>query len=162
MLAIGAYEYVRESLNTRAARRDDDLASRLAAGPVEQAGPPTPMFTKLARRLRVAGIEASLEDENLTLRFAPPEGDVVELARPVSHPWLRERELTEIGALAKSDDPGVPIPPWYLMDKSPLPEAYAQMIEANGIQADDAASAIFTTTHDLTSEFPALATRQLG
>jgi hypothetical protein len=133
MLSIDAYEYVRESLNTRAARKEDadDLAARLAAGPVEQAGPPTPMFADLTRRLRVAGIEASLEGEKLALRFAPPEGDVVKLARPVMHPWLREREMTEIGALAENDDPGVPIPPWYLMEKSPLPAAYAQMIEAN-------------------------------
>jgi hypothetical protein len=131
LLAIGAYENVREGLNTRAARRDDDLAARLAADPVEQAAPPTPTFTDLARRLRVAGIEALLEDEALTLRFAPPAGDVIELARPVSHPWLRERELTEVGALEKIDGQGAPSLPWYLVGESPLPEAYAQMVEAN-------------------------------
>jgi hypothetical protein len=131
MLAIGACEYVRESLNTRAARRDDDLAARVAAGPVEQADPPTPMFADLARRLRVAGIEALLEDEKLALRFAPPEEDVIELARPVMHPWLRERELAAIGALARTNDPGAPSLPRYLAGASPLPEAYTQMIEAN-------------------------------
>ena len=41
-------------------------------------------------------------------------------------------------------------------------ELLTQMIEANGIQADDVASAVFTTTADLTSEYPALAARQLG
>ena len=41
-------------------------------------------------------------------------------------------------------------------------ELLRQMIEANGIQTDDVASAIFTTTSDLISEFPALAARQLG
>ena len=41
-------------------------------------------------------------------------------------------------------------------------ELLTQMIEANDIQADDVASAIFTTTADLTSEYPALAARQLG
>jgi chorismate mutase len=41
-------------------------------------------------------------------------------------------------------------------------ELLTHMIEANGIQADDIASVIFTTTHDLTSEYPALAARQLG
>jgi len=41
-------------------------------------------------------------------------------------------------------------------------ELLTQMIEANHIQADDVASAVFTTTSDLTSEFPALAARQLG
>lgn len=38
----------------------------------------------------------------------------------------------------------------------------ALMIRANGIQPEDVASAIFTTTPDLNAEFPALAARQLG
>ncbi len=38
----------------------------------------------------------------------------------------------------------------------------ALMIRRNGIEADDVASAIFTTSHDLNAEFPALAARQLG
>lgn len=41
-------------------------------------------------------------------------------------------------------------------------ELLIQMIEANGIRPEDVASAIFTTTPDLTSEYPALAARQLG
>lgn len=41
-------------------------------------------------------------------------------------------------------------------------EVLIQMIEANGIRPDDVASAIFTTTPDLTAEYPALAARQLG
>lgn len=36
------------------------------------------------------------------------------------------------------------------------------MIRRNGIEAADVASAFFTVTRDLTSEFPALAARQLG
>lgn len=36
------------------------------------------------------------------------------------------------------------------------------LITHNGIQADDIASAIFTTTTDLTAEFPAVAARALG
>jgi chorismate mutase len=39
-------------------------------------------------------------------------------------------------------------------------ELLAALIEANGIQADDVASAFFTTTPDLTAEFPALAARR--
>jgi chorismate mutase len=39
-------------------------------------------------------------------------------------------------------------------------ELLAALIEANGIQADDVASAFFTTTPDLTAEFPALAARE--
>ncbi len=40
-------------------------------------------------------------------------------------------------------------------------ELLALMIRRNGIEADDVASAIFTTTPDLDAEFPALAARQL-
>ena len=36
------------------------------------------------------------------------------------------------------------------------------MIRQNGIQADDVGTALFTTSPDLTAEFPALAARQLG
>ncbi|NPA92072.1 MAG: chorismate mutase [Chloroflexi bacterium] len=38
----------------------------------------------------------------------------------------------------------------------------ALMIHLNGIEAEDVASAILTTTPDLNAEFPALAARQLG
>ncbi|HVC93951.1 MAG TPA: chorismate mutase [Pirellulales bacterium] len=38
----------------------------------------------------------------------------------------------------------------------------ALMIRQNGIEPADVTSAIFTTTPDLTAEFPALAARQLG
>lgn len=38
----------------------------------------------------------------------------------------------------------------------------ALMIRLNGITTEDVGSAIFTTTPDLTAEFPALAARQLG
>lgn len=38
----------------------------------------------------------------------------------------------------------------------------ALMIRQNGIETSDLASAIFTVTKDLSSEFPALAARQLG
>jgi chorismate mutase len=41
-------------------------------------------------------------------------------------------------------------------------ELLALMIRLNGIDPDDVASAIFTTTADLNAEFPALAARQLG
>lgn len=37
-----------------------------------------------------------------------------------------------------------------------------RMIDANGIEPEDVASAIFTTTPDLNAEFPALAARMLG
>ena len=41
-------------------------------------------------------------------------------------------------------------------------ELLAAMVRANGIEPGDVASAIFTTTPDITSAFPATAARQLG
>jgi chorismate mutase len=41
-------------------------------------------------------------------------------------------------------------------------ELLCLMIEANNIQPDDVASAIFTTTIDLNADYPALAARALG
>ncbi len=38
----------------------------------------------------------------------------------------------------------------------------ALIVRANGIEPEDVASAVFTTTTDLDAEFPALAARQLG
>jgi chorismate mutase len=41
-------------------------------------------------------------------------------------------------------------------------ELLLKLIEANAIQTEDVASAIFTTSPDLNAEFPALAARELG
>ena len=41
-------------------------------------------------------------------------------------------------------------------------ELLSLMIEANGLNPDDVASAIFTTTLDLNADYPALAARALG
>jgi chorismate mutase len=41
-------------------------------------------------------------------------------------------------------------------------ELLQRMIDANGMEAADVASAIFTTSPDLDAEFPAVAARQLG
>lgn len=41
-------------------------------------------------------------------------------------------------------------------------ELLTLLIEANSLDSEDIASVIFTTTPDLTAEFPALAARQLG
>jgi chorismate mutase len=41
-------------------------------------------------------------------------------------------------------------------------ELLAAIVERNGIAADDLISAFFTVTADLTSEFPAIAARELG
>jgi RNA polymerase Rpb2, domain 6/RNA polymerase Rpb2, domain 3/RNA polymerase Rpb1, domain 2 len=97
----GAIETIVEHYNTRAAGRSDvgTLAARLMAGPVEQAGAPSPMFAGLLRRLSVAGIRADLDGERIAFSFVPPAGDVLRLAYPFAHPWLPERALDTIGAL---------------------------------------------------------------
>ena len=41
-------------------------------------------------------------------------------------------------------------------------ELLTAMMEANQIRVEDIASAIFTTTPDLTAEFPAVAAREMG
>lgn len=41
-------------------------------------------------------------------------------------------------------------------------EMLLRMVEANGIQPEDIASAFFSTTRDLNAEFPAIAARQIG
>ncbi len=102
---IGAFESLREALNTRASSRPgaENLAEQLAAGPVTQADPPTPLFIDLARRLRMAGIALELDGERLRAKWSPPQGETLKLARPVAHPWLHERELTEIGVPVSSE-----------------------------------------------------------
>ena len=41
-------------------------------------------------------------------------------------------------------------------------ELLQRMVQANGVRVEDVASVVFTTTLDLTAEFPALAARQMG
>ncbi len=41
-------------------------------------------------------------------------------------------------------------------------ELLKELIDANDIDSDDVAAAIFTTSNDLNAEFPAVAARQLG
>jgi chorismate mutase len=41
-------------------------------------------------------------------------------------------------------------------------ELVSQLIEANGIEPEDVASVIFTTTTDLNADYPAVAARTLG
>jgi RNA polymerase Rpb2, domain 6/RNA polymerase Rpb1, domain 2/RNA polymerase Rpb2, domain 3 len=99
--AVGATELLIEQFNTRSADRAnaDTLAVRLAAGPIEQAGAPAPLFAGLVRRLAVAGIRAELEGDQLVFGFAPPAAGALLLACPVAHPWLPERTLAAVGAL---------------------------------------------------------------
>ena len=96
---IGAFETIAETFNTRSVARHDaeTLARRVAAGKIKQAGPPSPKFAELVRRLTLAGIRAELDGGKLKFTFAPPQGDAIEFACPVVHPWSRERKITEMG-----------------------------------------------------------------
>ena len=96
---ISAFETLREHFNTRASTRIDaeTLSDRITAGTVEQAGPPTPMYTKLVERLSAAGIHANFDDDKLTFQFARPAGDTLQLAQPVPHPWLHAQTIDEVG-----------------------------------------------------------------
>ncbi len=136
----GAFENLAEYSNTRAIRRDDadTLADRVAAGPVDQAKPPTPKFSDLASRLRVAGINARLQDGRLTFDFKSPEGKTLQLARPVPHPWLSAHELTEIGEYTEAMHTqdrrtrSAAFPHWAIGPRPPLPqEEYHRLVETN-------------------------------
>jgi hypothetical protein len=107
MRDLGAFATIRETYNTRAAGRPDagTLAERVAAGPISQAPPPSPQWDDVRRRLAAAGIRAELEGETIAFHFVPPEEDTsLQLAQPVPHPWLPERDIAEIGLLP--DVPG--------------------------------------------------------
>ena len=41
-------------------------------------------------------------------------------------------------------------------------EMLLKLVQVNGIEAEDVASAFFSTTRDLNAEFPAIAARQIG
>jgi hypothetical protein len=96
----GAHETIREQYNTRSAARPDaaTLAARLAAGPVEQSGAPSPLLAALQRRLEAAGVRAALAADGLAFSFAPPQAPVA-LAQPVPHPWLQEHKLAVVGTV---------------------------------------------------------------
>lgn len=137
---LGAFENLGEILNTRAARREDasTLSARVAAGPVEQASLPTPMFSDLVKRLQVAGIQATLESDRLTFHFGHPQEGVLDLACPVPHPWLRERQLTQIGIYSDELDTHdrclreMHALPYMPPDLTSLPmERYELLVDAN-------------------------------
>lgn len=84
------------------------MQESLTARSVRSARSALPLFDDLKQRLRIAGIQAELQDEKLVFGFAPPEGEVLKLARPQLHPWLSERELDMIG-VPPSADSALPI-----------------------------------------------------
>jgi hypothetical protein len=99
LLDAGAYENLREVTNTRSTRREEaaSLAQRIAAGPVEQAGYPTPLAADLQARLASAGITVSLSADGLSFHLEAPQGEVLKLACPLPHPWLDGHFLEVVG-----------------------------------------------------------------
>ena len=95
----GALEIIREVFNTSASGQAESntLARRLAQGPVEQAGPPSPQLRSLLQRLAMVGIKGELQENRLAFRLDEPEGVALDLAVPVAHPWVRDHTLTRIG-----------------------------------------------------------------
>lgn len=110
MRDLGAYEYIRETFNMRDELTDylfydadEDapdrhrLVERIMAGPVNTIDTPSPKFLDLQRRMTMAGIYMDVEQDRITFRFDRPAGERLTLQKPIPHPWLNERELTEIG-----------------------------------------------------------------
>ena len=100
---VGAFETIAETFNTRSVDRPgaDTLAQQVAKGAVDQAGAPSPKFATLVQRLSMVGFRAEFDGEKIRFGFAPaeapPEGETLELACPMPHPWLGERHISEIG-----------------------------------------------------------------
>jgi hypothetical protein len=97
--ALGATATMKEALGKRATRYAQ-LAAKAPGRPA--------IFSDLRRRLQIAGIRLDLQDDRLAFRFGPPEGDVLRLARPQPHPWLREVLLEETGVVPADEGAGLP------------------------------------------------------
>ena len=96
-----AFDFLLEHINTRSAERADadTLVARLAAGAVGQAEPPTPAFARLRRQLAVAGIKADFDGDRVSFGFEHSEGDTLDLAQPVAHPWCQDSKLKRVGMM---------------------------------------------------------------
>jgi len=72
---LSAFENLMERFNACSTEREDadDLANRIAAGPITQAHAPSPMFAKLTQRLATTGIRIDFAEEKLTFRFERPQ-----------------------------------------------------------------------------------------
>jgi len=103
---LECFENIASAFNTCSADRADleDFVAAVETGPVEQAGPPTPRFTELRKRLSAGGVEVELSDRGLSFTLGPPSGGTLRLAQAVPHPWLRGHTLAEIGVVEESPE----------------------------------------------------------
>lgn len=96
----GAFENILERYNLCANGHSDSatLAQRVVTGAIKQKEP-SPQFANLVRRLAAVGIRVELGEDGLAFQLAAPRTPLLALARPLPHPWLRDAQLTSIGAL---------------------------------------------------------------
>jgi hypothetical protein len=101
----GALTVVQELSNTCSAERDDaaTLASRVAAAPMEPAQTPSPRFVEVADRLAMAGIQADVDADGLSLHMSTEGRESLVLAQPVSHPWLPDKQLSTVSMAPEAD-----------------------------------------------------------
>ena len=107
---LGASATRREALNTRSTR---SIRSAVDSPSI------TPLFRDLQQRLQMAGIRAELHNGRLAFRLAPPEEAVIQLARPLPHPWLSDHLLETVGSLPAAED------------KTPPTVEFTRLVEAN-------------------------------
>ena len=83
---VGAIHNAREALSVRSLR---SLPAAPSTENKERSTGASPYLDELVRRLAAAGIAVSLENHQLTFRFADPGGDhSLRLVRRMPHPWL--------------------------------------------------------------------------
>ena len=106
---IGAIHTIREHFHTRAGtlsqsdvRQGGGLAKQVATGTVSSPDSSTERFNVLQSRLAAAGIGIAAEEGVLKFNLQTPNpqntnNEVVQLARPVAHPWLGEHLIEAVG-----------------------------------------------------------------
>ncbi len=103
---LDAYKIISDTYNTGSSFRDDSdtLLDRISQGDINDADAPTPAFRQLQANLAAVGISADLNNNKVRFSFSDNGSDAIELACPVQHPWLPNRELHRIGRMP--DCPG--------------------------------------------------------
>lgn len=92
----GTFELLREFLTTGVVEHDGLQVERLSASAQESVV--SPLFSDLAQRLAALGVAVERVDDQLSFGLIPPDGETLHLAQAVPHPWLRDYQLTQIGA----------------------------------------------------------------
>ena len=103
LIQNGAYLVLKERLTVLAAAKTSD-------------SPWSVLFDTVKEKLGAAGIDLQLDGKRVSIAFCDPRGDeVIDLAVPLPHPWLPEREIQQVGIFKNVDGsqevdrPGVPI-----------------------------------------------------